>query len=239
LQSIKSNFDSGSTYCLLGKALEANGQKRSAVDAYLEAVVRPSNKDKEANTALERLWKSEKLGNKQQLQQRIEQKLAQTFSAANYVPQLLSHPAPEFELTTLHGERLSSAQLRGKTIILNFWAPWCGACRPELKPLQDFQAKHPELVVATVVDDATDPKDLASVIRERKLTTLRVCKASSEFAEKLNITALPDTLIIDASGNVRMRHLGSIPDVERYFDADLKAIASAPPLKQPPEAANR
>lgn len=232
LQANKGKFISGASYYVLGKALESTGDKRGAVEAYLEAVVRPSTKDKEANAALDRLWKSEKLGKAQDLQRQIEQKLAQNFTTAAYVPLVQSLAAPDFELTTLKGERISSSSLRGKTVILNFWAPWCGACQPELKPLQDFQAKHPELVLATVIDDAADPKELAGFIREKKLNTLRICKVSAEFNEKFNVVAIPDTLVIDANGYIRVQHLGAIPDVEHYLDTDLQAIAAAGAPKQ-------
>jgi hypothetical protein len=77
LQPLKGEFTSGHPYYLLGKALEDTGDKRAAIDAYLEAVVRPSNEEKKANAALEALWLSQKLGSEQDLQKRIETKLVQ------------------------------------------------------------------------------------------------------------------------------------------------------------------
>lgn len=237
LQPLKGEFTSGSSYYLLGKTLEDTGDKRAAIDAYLEAVVRPSNDDKKANDALEHLWLSEKLGNERQLQQRIEAKLVQNFSSANYVPRVLGHPAPDFDLTTLRGERLTSSQLRGKKVILDFWGLWCSPCLWELKQLQDFQEKHPEVVVATVVDESTDAKQIEAVVRERKLTSLRISKASAELREKFSVGGMPDTFVIDEAGYVRIRHVGAIPDVMRYFEADLKAIAEAGPVKEAVHAA--
>ncbi len=152
LQPMKNSFTSGSSYYFLGKALQAAGDKSAAIDAYVEAVVRPSNDQQRANTALESLWSSEKRGTRRDLQQLIEAKLNQNFSGADYQPHLLGHPAPDFDLTTLNGERLSRTGLRGKRVILDFWSVWCSPCLWELKPLQDFQKKHPEIVVATVVE---------------------------------------------------------------------------------------
>src|ERR1700685_1530055 len=77
LEPLKNELTSSSSYYLLGKALEETGNTQAALDAYLEAVVRPSGDDLKHNAALESLWSREKLGSEQDLQQRIEAKLAQ------------------------------------------------------------------------------------------------------------------------------------------------------------------
>lgn len=224
LLPLKAEFKLGSSYFLLAQALEDSGDKKAAVDAYLEATIRPWKDQQKASIALEDLWLQEKMGDKNDLQQRIADKTAESFTSANYQPQLLAHPAPEFDLTTLNGEHFSNSSLRGKTVILNLWATWCGPCVWELGTLQDFQAKHPEVVVLTVVDSTTDPQALADLIREKKLTTLRIALSAYEFWSKLGAFGAPNTFVIDASGQVRIQHLGGIPDVARYLEADISAI---------------
>ena len=232
LQKFKSGFRAAHSYYLLGEALEAAGKKREAVDAYLEAVVRPSPDDAKHTAALERLWLSEKLGTKEDLQKKIEDKLANDFQEANYVPKLMARQAPEFEFVTLKGERLKSSALNGKKVILNFWSPWCGPCLPELAPLQEFQESHLQVVVLAVVMPPAEDRDLEKVIRERNLGTLRIAKGTAELWEKFSMAGVPNTVIIDEGGYVRVRHEGSIPDVNRYLEADLKAIATAGPAKE-------
>lgn len=232
LRPLKDRLTSGSAYYLLGKALQQTGDQYAAIDAYLESVVRPSGDQQRANAALESLWSNNKLNDQQSLQQRIQAKLVRNFSSANYVPRVLGHPAPDFDLTTLRGERLSSSRLRGKKIILNFWAVWCGPCLWEMKPLQDFQERHPELVVATVLDVSTDAEQLKNVIREKKLTSLRIATAPSEVIQRFGRGGVPDTFIIDEDGFVRIEHLGAIPDLTHYLEADLKAIADIGAVNQ-------
>lgn len=231
LQPLKGEFTSGSPYYMLGNALQEAGDKRGAIDAYLESVVRPSKDQQLAESSLKDLWASEKLGSDDELQQRIQTKLAQNFSKTDYDPRVVGHPAPAFDLTTLKGEKLRSAQLRGKKVIVDFWAVWCGPCLWELKALDDFQEKHPELVVATVVDSSTDAKQLDAIIQTRKLANLRISSAPSDIHSKFGTGGVPDTFIIDENGFVRIEHLGAVPDVAHYFDADLKAIAEAGPVQ--------
>lgn len=235
----KSEFKRGHSYYLLGEALEGTGDKQGAADAYLESVVRPSGDQKNAEAALQRLWLSEKIGSKRELQQQIAAKVAQNFNATEYTPRVVGHPAPEFEVTTVRGEHLAAAQLRGKTVVLNFWATWCAPCVSELPGLQEFQQKHPETVVLTMVDESTETKALEDAIREKKLTVLRVARVPSEFWAKFGAGGVPTTLIVDGSGNVRIQHDGGVPDVPRYFEADLKAIAEAGPVKAAEQGAVR
>jgi cytochrome c biogenesis protein CcmG, thiol:disulfide interchange protein DsbE len=225
LLPLKTGFKLGSSYFLLAQALENSGDKKAAIDAYLEATIRPWKDQQKASIALENLWLQEKMGDKNDLQQRIAAKTAESFNSSNYQPQLLAHPAPEFDLTTLNGEHFSNSSLRGKTVVLNLWATWCAPCLWELAPLQDFQAKHPELIVLTVVDATTDPQALADLIREKKLATLRIAPAPFELWNKLGAFGVPNTFVIDPSGQVRVQHLGGIADVPHYLEADLSAIA--------------
>ncbi len=231
LLPLKPEFTLGSSYFLLARALEKSGDKKAAFDSYLEAAIRPWKDQQKAYVALEKLWLQQKMGNKNDLQKRIATRTAELFANSNYEPHLLAHDAPEFELTTLSGEHFSNSSLRGKTVVLNLWAVWCAPCLFELVPLQDFQIKHPSVLVLTVVDGTTDRKELASVIRDKKLSALRVAPADFELWNKLGAFGVPNTFIIDQTGEVRIQHLGGIPDVSRYLEADLAAIAVQPPAK--------
>ena len=150
---------------------------------------------------------------------------------------MFRRPAPDFDLVTLGGEKLNNSRLRGKKVVLNFWAVWCGPCLAELRPLQDFQTKHPEVVVAAVVIMPKEDKQLAAVVRERQLTTLRIAKATQALWEKFVVGGVPNTLVIDEAGYVRVQHLGAILDATNYLEADFKAISDADPAKELSNAA--
>lgn len=223
----KAKFKQPSSFFLLGEALERTGDAKGAVGPYIEAATRPGRDQEAANVALRTLWNREKMGSKKALQARMDAAIAGQFTEADYAPRLLKHPAPKFDLTTLRGEQFTNSSLQGKLLILNLWAVWCGPCLSELQPLQDFQRTHPEVVVLTVVEENTDSKQLKEIIRDQKLTTLRISEAPQGFWQQFGAFGFPNTFVIDTAGNVRTQHYGGIPDVQRYLTADIGAIAKS------------
>jgi thiol-disulfide isomerase/thioredoxin len=127
----------------------------------------------------------------------------------------------------LNGEKVSSSRLRGKKVILNFWAVWCGPCRAELKELEQFQQDHPDLVVLTAVDTTAVSKDLRDLIREEGLKTLRIAPTPPGLMEKFGAYGFPNTFVIDENGFVRIERLGGGPGISRYLTAGLDAIREA------------
>jgi thiol-disulfide isomerase/thioredoxin len=227
LQPWKNGFKLGRSFYVYGRALEGTGDERAAVDAYLQSVVRVSQYQEDANTRLEKLWLKQKLGTENELRQRVDALSAQSFADENYRPQLLRHAAPEFELTTLNGEKVSSSRLHGKKVILNFWAVWCGPCRAELKELEQFQQDHPDLVVLTAVDTTADSKDLRDLIREQRVESLRIAPTAPGLMEKFGAYGYPNTFIIDENGFVRIEQLGGGAGISRYLTAGLDAMREA------------
>ena len=76
--------------------------------------------------------------------------------------ELLKEPQPivDFTLTALDGRRLSSADWRGKVVVLNFWATWCGPCRAEIPDLVALQNKYGEQLVVVGISEDEGPVDV-------------------------------------------------------------------------------
>lgn len=232
LQPLRPKIKDSDEFFLFGQALQATGNNRAALDAYLESVVRPSKCAQQHNEALARLWHEEHFGTDEELEHRIATLAEANFRKENYVPRLASTPAPAFDLFTLKGERLSSAALRGKKVILNFWAPWCAPCVIEMPALQEYQRKHPEVVVLAVVGPGSTDEEIARTIRTRKLDSLRIAKTTQQLLDAFGVQGIPHTFVIDEAGVIRVHHYGDITDVERYLDADVKAIDNGVPSAQ-------
>jgi thiol-disulfide isomerase/thioredoxin len=217
-------FHLGTSFYVLGQALENTGQKRAAADAYLECVIRPSSKQEQATAALRKIWREEKIGSDKELQARIEDAGEARFRDRKYEPQLISKTFEDIELTTLNGERVRTSQFRGKTVVMDFWGTWCSPCVEELKDFKSFQAAHPEVVLLALAETTAERATVAKIVRRDRLDNFRVGIAPLALWERFGLTGVPNALVIDGSGMVRVEHLGDLGDLSRTLEADLEAI---------------
>lgn len=223
----ESEFQRGHSFYVLGTALEKTGKRREALEAYTEGAVRPGESQRAASEAMERLWFALKMGSRTEMVSRTESVSERVFHKEEYRPMLVSRPAPEIDVTTIGGEHFSLSLLRGKPFVLNFWATWCGPCVYELKGLEEFQAKHPEIVVLTMVKDDTELKDLLDVLKERGVKSLRISEVPAELFDRYGAIGVPHTFVIDKAGSVRVHHFEGLNDATRILEADLGAIRDA------------
>jgi len=116
------------------------------------------------------------------------------------------------ELQRLDGARIEPSQLRGKPIILNFWAPWCGPCRLEMPWLQNLQKKHPDILVIGV---EADPAEYANgiILAADKQISFPLLRMTDSLRDAVGEPGtLPTTIYIDASGKVVHSISGITPE---------------------------
>ena len=118
-------------------------------------------------------------------------------------------PAPDFKLTGLDGKPVTLAGSKGKVILLNFWATWCGPCRAEIPDLVDLQNKYKDRlqILGLVVDD--DDQDAIKEFVEKFGVNYPVAIASDEIRFQYGgIAALPTSFVLDAEGRIVQKHEG-------------------------------
>ena len=116
--------------------------------------------------------------------------------------------APDFDLAVLDGERVKLSQLQGRSVVLNFWAPWCGPCRAEVPQLSLYAEQHPDVAVLGI---ATDGQPAALRAAAKKLgMDYPVVLADRATVEAYGVTTLPTTVFVDAQGAVAGAHTGII-----------------------------
>lgn len=114
--------------------------------------------------------------------------------------------APAFTLPALSGPDVSLAQFRGRTVILNFWATWCGPCRIEAPSFATFARNNPDVVVLGLTEDA----DEAKVRKTAKDLGLDypILMADPQTLAAYGVTTYPTTVVVGPDGTVRTAHTG-------------------------------
>lgn len=118
-------------------------------------------------------------------------------------PPLESGLAPQFEITTFDGETVRLADLRGKAVVVNFWASWCIPCRDEAPALQAMWEKYKEQgVVILGVDYVDTESEAKKFIAEYGQTYPNGPDLGTEISQKYKITGVPETYFITREGQV-------------------------------------
>ena len=118
----------------------------------------------------------------------------------------LPDQAPGFTLPDLQGETVALADFSGQTVVLNFWATWCGPCRMEIPAFSEFADTHPEIPVLGIAVDGTAP-ELRRASKELGIT-YPVLIADSATKAEYGVETLPTTVVVGADGAVRYAHAG-------------------------------
>ncbi|HET9837477.1 MAG TPA: TlpA disulfide reductase family protein [Candidatus Angelobacter sp.] len=119
-------------------------------------------------------------------------------------PPKKGQPAPNFTLADLQGHQVQLSSLKGKAVLLNFWAIWCDPCKIEMPWLVELQKKYgPQglRIIGVAMDDASD-KEIAAFVRKMGVN-YTILKGTEKIGDLYGgIDRLPLTYYIDRSGNV-------------------------------------
>ncbi len=129
--------------------------------------------------------------------------LVYVWSQGRLAPRIESgQTAPDFELVSTHGRRFRLSEQRGKVVVLNFWATWCGPCRMELPHLSELYSEmDPDAVTFLAVALQSNPEEVKQFETELKLP-FPVLFGDGKVDDLYGIRGFPTTLIVGADGQV-------------------------------------
>ncbi len=137
--------------------------------------------------------------------------------------------APAFTLAKLDGSgELALESLRGKVVVLNFWASWCGPCKDETPLLQKGWERWQGKDVVFVGIDVKDFRgDARSFVRKFGVTYPNVYDGKGSTVGRYGVTGFPETYFIDARGRVVYRIAGPVDEASELDDGIERALAAA------------
>jgi cytochrome c biogenesis protein CcmG/thiol:disulfide interchange protein DsbE len=136
----------------------------------------------------------------------------------------VGRPAPEFTLPALDGQTVSLGDLRGRPVVVNFWATWCGPCVHEMPYIQEtYEVWSEKGLVILAININESPSQVQGFMQENRLSLPVLLDGGGEVAEQYGVRAIPTTIFIDVEGITRNIKQGSYPS-RAAIEADLKKI---------------
>lgn len=151
--------------------------------------------------------------------------------AASVRPAKDRKKAPEFKLKDADGKVVSLSEYKGKAVLLNFWATWCGPCKVEIPWFIEFEQKYKDkgFAVLGVAMDEEGWEVIKPYVSDKKVN-YRILGGDDAVAQLYGgVESLPTTFLIDKSGMIAGVHVGLVSKSE--YEKDIQALVSAPASK--------
>lgn len=137
-------------------------------------------------------------------------------------------PLPAFALQDLDGKPIDQSAWKGKVVLLNFWATWCGPCRAEIPDLVALQAKYADhlIVVGLSVDEPEMKAAVKQYVADKQINY--PVAMVDESVEKLfgGVSSIPTTFMVQTDGRLVQRHVGALNPV--MTEQEVRVLAGLP-----------
>jgi thiol-disulfide isomerase/thioredoxin len=139
-------------------------------------------------------------------------------------------PTPALQVVTLDGQPWDLASLRGKIVVVNFWATWCGPCVDELPVLGSLAER---VGVAVVGVNYKEPLDsIERFTRAHPLPYPELRDRTGDAFKRGTPGVMPTTILVDRAGRARWRTVGEIPPDDTRLRAAIDALLAEPQAKR-------
>ena len=134
-------------------------------------------------------------------------------------------PAPEFTLNRLEGPAVSLGELKGRVVILEFWATWCAPCRSSLPSLEAIAKRYRDRhVQVLLVNVAEPPGPVRAWLEDRYEAAVVLLDRGGEVSDRYGVSSIPHLVVIDQQGRMVWSHQGYGGGLERNLSLILDQL---------------
>lgn len=134
-------------------------------------------------------------------------------------------PAPDFALKDLKGSVVRNSDLRGKILVLDFWATWCGPCLQSIPVFESLSRKYAGKGVEVVgISEDGRTEEVAPFVKAHKMSYRILLDPDNDVQDAYGIFGLPSTVIVDGGGMIRERWAGFSESTEPEIVKAVEAL---------------
>lgn len=160
-------------------------------------------------------------------------RVANLHALLNPPPPLLGETAPDVELVPIEGPAVPLSDLRGKVVLLDFWASWCGPCRMELPILARLEQEYADRgVVLYAVNLGETVNEIQGVLRRELADVKPALDRDHSIAGKYGVDGIPHLTIVGPDGRVQAVHIGVGDDTESVLREEIDALLAGVDLAE-------
>ena len=144
--------------------------------------------------------------------------MAGVAGATAVAPLASGAPAPQFQLGAADGTAVNLGALKGKVVMINFWASWCGPCRKEMPILEQLSRQYRTKGLTLIgVNVEPDSKAAMNWLKETPVSFPILFDTDSTVSKLYQVAGMPNTVIVDRKGTVRYIHRGYQAGAENEY----------------------
>ena len=129
-----------------------------------------------------------------------------------YIPSpLVGGAAPDFSLETFKGETVRLSDLRGKTVLVDFWASWCLPCRAEARDLEAAWKRQGDDVVFLGINIQDSKAEALKFIDEFGITFVNGQDPDGKVSVDYGVWGIPEAFFVSPTGRITYKHVGAVP----------------------------
>ncbi len=119
-------------------------------------------------------------------------------------------PVSDFAVRSLNGEQIQLADLRGRWVVLNFWATWCAPCVAELPLLQQLAERHADQLTVLAINMREEEAEVRAFVAQHNLSLPVLLEPDDQTLIEYGVQGLPLSIVVSPDGEVLQRHVGPV-----------------------------